>query len=81
VSEEEIAKFALEGGERYPYAEGFVVKDWADRAALAIAYDLCDRRGIKHEMRDVDNDVRLDLLAAHAAIIRAASKATGEPQP
>lgn len=61
----------LAASAKYPYAQ-VEAPDWAMRAALAIAYDLCDRRGIKHEMTAIDEDVRLDLVAAHADIIRAA---------
>lgn len=44
--------------------------DWAMRAALAIARDLCERHGIQDEMLRLDTDMRHDLLLAHAHRIR-----------
>jgi hypothetical protein len=69
------AKFWLEHGQQFPYADDFVPSDAADKAALAILANLCDRRGIKQELRAVDNDVRHDLLRDVAEIIRAAGVA------
>ena len=73
---DEIAARTLELGVKYPYAEGFVPQDAADRAALGVCADLLDRRGIKWAMQDVDPDVRADIVTALAAIIRAATAAT-----
>lgn len=61
----------LEQGEKYPY-HGKLPKDWAERAALGVLYDLCDRRGIKHELREVDGDARKDIVESLSRIIRAA---------
>ena len=66
----------LERGEEYPY-HGQKPKDWAERAALGILWDLSDRRGIKHELDEVDQDVRVEIVQKMAEIIRAASS---EPQ-
>jgi hypothetical protein len=73
------ATFWLEHGQQFPYAEGFVPNDAADKAALAILANLGDRRGIKQELRAIDNDVRLDLLRDVAEIIRAAGVAVPQP--
>lgn len=72
MTEEEIAARTLQHGNEFKYAHGFEPKDAADRAALGICADLCDRRGIKWEMQQVDDDVRPDIVRALAAIIRAA---------
>jgi len=79
LTDQEAAEFWLGHGTKYPYANGFMPSDWAERAALAIAADLCDRRGIKWEMEKVDEEVRGDLIRQHAAIVRAAA-ALGEKQ-
>ena len=53
--------------------------DWAHQAARGILYDLGDRGGIKHAFRDIDEDVRVDIVEAMAAIIRVAHKHTQPP--
>lgn len=60
--------------------------DWAHRAARAIIADLTDRRGIKHGFENVDEDIRQEIVATLANIIRAAhdaanSNRTEEPTP
>lgn len=52
-----------------PYVE-LMSPDWAARAALAIAADLCDRHGIQDEMRRLDQPMRHEMLAFHAGVIR-----------
>jgi Arc/MetJ family transcription regulator len=82
MTDEEIAARTLQHGLEFKYAHGFEPRDEADRAALGICADLCDRRGIKHEMGAVDDDVRADIVRALAAIIRAAYGVTvGAPTP
>lgn len=66
------ASFWLEHGQQFPYAEEFAPTDAADKAALGILANLCDRRGVKQELRAVDDDVRQELLRDVAEIIRAA---------
>jgi hypothetical protein len=63
----------LQRGRKYPY-HGKPPKDWAEAAALGIIADLCDRSGIKHEMRAVGDDEGLsqEIVEAFAAIIRVA---------
>lgn len=62
----------LSMGVQYPY-HGEKPKDWAEAAALGILYDLNDRRGIKHELGQVDGDTRAEIVATMASIIRAAA--------
>lgn len=67
----DIAKRTLEFGNEFPY-HGKPAVDWAERAALGILADLCDRLGIKWEFEQVDADIRPDIVEAVAAIVRAA---------
>jgi len=53
----------------YPY-HSQKPKDTAEHIACAILYDLSDRRGIKHELSAVDDDVRPQIVEELAAIIR-----------
>lgn len=68
---EDRARHDLEFGCKYPY-HGKPPKDWAESAALAICASLCDRRGIKQEMRDLDQEVTEEIVESFAAIIRVA---------
>jgi hypothetical protein len=47
-------------------------KDWAHRAARGIIADLSDRRDIKRGFEEIDEDVRKEIVATLADIIRAA---------
>ena len=49
--------------------------DWSFRAARGVIEDLCDRRGIKNGFEDIPDDIRVDIVAALAEIIREAEKA------
>lgn len=51
--------------------------DWAHSAARGVIYDLGDRRGIKHALADVDVDVRQEIVATLAEIIRVAHETAG----
>jgi hypothetical protein len=44
--------------------------DKARETALGILADLCDRRGISHELEAIDHDIRVELVADLAQIIR-----------
>lgn len=46
--------------------------DWSVVAARGVIANLQDRRSIKHGFDDVDEDVRTELVASLAAIIRQA---------
>ena len=65
----DVAKFNIESGKEFPY-NGRLPVDKAEEAALGILCDLCDRRGIKQELRNVDTDVREEIVCALADIIR-----------
>lgn len=75
------AKFAIEHGAEFPYDGGLdfwngagddppLAADWAHAAARGVLADLSDRRGIKHELDQVDHDVRAELAKSLADIIR-----------
>lgn len=79
--------FALTMGDEYPYdapddwwrnssdrevLSGPPPKDWAHRAARGIYADLLDRRGIKQQLQDVDEEVRAECIESAASIIRQA---------
>lgn len=82
----DLAKRALEVGNEYPYdapdnwdgERELPAVDWAHKAARGILYDLGDRGGIKHGFVDIEQEVRVDIVEALAAIIRAAHCAHGE---
>ena len=77
------AKATLEMADKYPYDASDewlessndpapVAMDWAQRAARGVIADLQDRRGIKHEFSEVDEDVRAEIVASLSDIIRQA---------
>lgn len=79
------ASRCLEFGAQYPYDHGFgeddpltnpapTASDWAHAAARGIMSDLLDRRGIRHEFGNVDMDVRKEIVAVMADIIRTAQR-------
>lgn len=75
----DYAKHRLEHGEKYPYHE-LPPADWAERAALGVLADLGDRRGIKHELNEPDLDVKAEIVATLADIIRCAHSASTDEQ-
>jgi hypothetical protein len=46
--------------------------DWAHAAARGVVADLTDRRGIKWGFDNIDPDIRAEIVASLAAIIRLA---------
>lgn len=58
-------------------------RDWAHAAARGILASLTDRRGIKHELDAVDEDVRAEMVETFAAVIREATRRAlaGETPP
>lgn len=54
--------------------------DWAQAAARGILADLTDRGGIKHGFDDVDEQTRVEIVMALAAIIRLARATKGPSQ-
>ncbi len=69
---QQIAKHSLEHGQEFPYDGERPCVDWAHAAARGVLADFLDRRGIKWELQKVDDEVRVDIVDAIAAIIRAA---------
>ena len=68
-----IAKHRLESGAKYPFDGGKkAAKDWAHAAARGVLADLTDRRGVKQELNEIDSDIRKELVATVADIIREA---------
>jgi hypothetical protein len=73
-------KFPYDGGSEF-WQRGRVPKpptDWAHAAARGVLANLCDRRGVKHELRNVDHDVREEIAQTLAGIIRAAALKSAE---
>lgn len=79
------AKHALEHGAQWPYDAPDSrssdipppAKDWAHAAARGVLADLTDRRSIKNGFRDIDEDVRVEIVESLAEIIRIADKENG----
>jgi hypothetical protein len=80
----DMAKHRLEHGDEFPYdapdlwwgsdkAAPPPPKDWAHRAARGILADLGDRHTIKQGFREIDEEVRAELVESLADIIRAAA--------
>lgn len=80
----DIAKHQLEHGAEFPYdatdewwgGDGKnppPAKDWAHAAARGVLADLNDRKGIKRELEEVDEEVRIELVESLAEIIRLAA--------
>jgi hypothetical protein len=65
------AKEKLEQGVNYPYDYREPI-DAAHRAALGVLADLTDRRGVGHELTNVDLDIKVEIVETLAAIIREA---------
>jgi hypothetical protein len=59
----------LNHGMKYPYVK-IENPDAAQKTALGILADLTDRRGVKHELYSVDDDVRVEIVNTLACIIR-----------
>lgn len=57
-----------------PY-HGRAPADSYELAALAVIADLTDRRGIKHQLENIDDEVRQEIVASLTAIIRKALEA------
>ena len=69
------AESMLEHAQTHPYDDR-PPKDNAQLAALAVLADLRNRRGIGHELEQVDRSIREEIVDDLAAIIRAAAKTT-----
>lgn len=65
----------IEAGINHPYDNKKRAEpSWQEAAALAVLYDLSDRRGIKQELACVDLDVRGEIVETLSELILAASK-------
>lgn len=80
----QIAESTLRHGAKYPYdapddwwkGDGKsppTAIDWAHAAARGVLADLNDRKGIKHGFADLDQDIRAEITASLAEIIRQAA--------
>lgn len=68
------AQNSLKMGEEYPYDGSGKCKDWAHLASRGILADLQNRKGIKHELRNVGEQIRKEIVCAMSDIIREAHK-------
>lgn len=84
MAKKNIADLRLEHGTEFPYNNRAPI-DWAERAALGVLADLCDRRGIKWALQEVDEDdlettgIRNEMVTSLAEIIRRARSAERLP--
>ena len=62
-------RIRIEHGRKFPYNDRQPA-DKYELAALGVLADLCDRRGIKHELDDTDDDIKEEIITTLAAIIR-----------
>lgn len=62
-----------------PYVD-LMNPDWAVRAALAVAADLCDRHGIQDEMQRLDRAMRHEMIVHQAHLIRSIWARELQPQ-
>lgn len=75
----------LSRGQEYPYdcdcnGKAEPAPDWAHEAARGVLYDLNDRGGIKHGFRDIDADIRREIIETIASIIRLAHANSGKKE-
>jgi hypothetical protein len=73
------ARRYYELGNDYPYdtddnGASATPKDWAHKAVRGVLADLCDRGGVKHALGDVDAEVREEIVASLAEVIRIADE-------
>lgn len=82
------AQRTLERGAKFPYDAPDAwwdtngdnppaAEDWAHAAARGVVSDLKGRRGIKHGFANIDEDIRVEIVASLAEVIRVAAKAQG----
>jgi hypothetical protein len=84
MSDETKTARDLRVGTEYPYDGNRPEIDWAHKAARGILYDLSDRRGIKHEIGAVDQEIKIEITDSMADAIREAlvpAKGRDEPEP
>ena len=77
MDDKAMAQHRLEHGAEFPYdapdawwemaePKPLPATDWAHAAARGVLDDLQDRRGIKWSLKDIDEDVRAELVASLA---------------
>lgn len=64
---------------RFPFVH-VAVKDWAQRAALGVLYDLSNCRGVRQERDIIDGDIRREIMDTLATIILLAHRETTDEQ-
>lgn len=72
----------IKQGNRFPYdtPDGWNAdtppppEDWAHSAARGILHNLCDRRGIKRALYEVDTEIKAEITETMAEIIREAEQ-------
>ena len=67
----DVSAVTLKHAKQWPY-NGRQPKDQYELAALGVLADLCDRRGIKNELHDTDDDIKEEIVTSLAAIIQSA---------
>lgn len=65
------AQWTLDHGNEFPF-HGKPAADKYEKAVLGILADLTDRRGVKHELRGCDDDIKEEIVESLAAILRVA---------
>lgn len=67
------ARFCIDHAKKFPYNKRSA-GDCYELAAQAVLADLCDRRGIKQELQEIecDEDISEEIVTTLAAIIKAA---------
>lgn len=85
-----IEDIRLDHAAEFPYGsfhedgEPATLIDWAHWAALGVLTDLCDRGGIKHELRDIENgdpEIAQEIVDALTTIIRRAHERMSPTPP
>jgi len=65
-------------GNKFPFdqedGESTPPIDWAHSAARGVLNNLEDRRGIRQELENIDEDIRVEIVESIAEIIRIAEK-------
>lgn len=75
-------EISLKIGNLYPYDGAMNGRpDWAVKAARGVIADLQDRRGTKKIFEKVDEDIRSEIVASLAEIIRLAYKQYAKEYP
>ena len=74
------AEHSLQRGMEFPY-DGKQAADWAHAAAQGVLADLLDRRGIKWQFEECDEETKVEITKSMAEIIRLAGSGIESLQP